>query len=63
LPNILELDKGKNYKYKGIDADGDVSTLVENINKPESVCSMCPESKSHSIDHFAKENVHVKDID
>ena len=63
LPNILELDKGKNYKYKGIDTDGDVSTLVENINKPESVCYMCPESKSHSIDHFAKEKVHVKDID
>ena len=59
----LELDKGKHYKYKGIDADGDVSTLVENINKPESVCSMCPESMSHSIDHYKKENVRVKDID
>ena len=63
LPNILELDKGKHYKYKGIEPNGDVEGLVKKINKPEAVCSMCPESTSHSIDHFKKENVHVKDID
>lgn len=63
LPNILELDKGKHYDYKGVAADGDVSTLVENINRPESVCAMCPESTDHSVDHFNKENVRVKDID
>jgi hypothetical protein len=62
LPNILELDKGGHYKYKGTEADGDVASLVKKINKPETVCSMCPEQKSHSIDHFKKENVRVKNI-
>ena len=60
LPNILELDKGKHYNYKGTDADGDVENLVRNINKPESVCAMCPEDRSHSVDHYNKDNVHVK---
>jgi len=63
LPNILDLDKGKHYKYEGVPHHGDVSGLVSNINKPESVCAMCPENAEHSIDHFNKENVHVKDID
>ena len=63
LPNILELDKGKHYKYKGIGPKDDISNLIENINKPESVCAMCPEHRSHSIDHFKKENVHVKNFD
>ena len=63
LPNILYLDKGGHYKYKGIEPTGDVEGLVKKINKPEAVCSMCPESISHSIDHFKKENVRVKDID
>ena len=63
LPNILELDKGKHYKYKGVDAEGDVSGLVSMINKPERVCAMCPDNDNHSIDHFNKENVRVKDID
>lgn len=60
LPNILELDKGKHYKYKGISADGDIKTLIEHIGKPESVCAMCPENISHSVDHYDKENVRVK---
>ena len=55
--------KGKHYKYKGVGPDGDVKSIVDNINKPESVCAMCPDNKDHSIDHFDKENVHVKDID
>ena len=63
LPNILELDKGKHYKYVGTEASGDVAGLVSNINRPESVCSMCPENISHSVDHFDKNNVHVKSID
>ena len=63
LPNILELDKGKHYKYKGIGPEDDISDLIENINKPESVCAMCPEHRTHSIDHFKKENVHVKNFD
>jgi len=60
LPNILELDKGNHYKYEGIGPTGDIETLVNNINKPEAVCAMCPESIDHSIDHFDKENVRVK---
>ena len=60
LPNILDLDKGKYYKYEGIEPTGDVGTLVNNINKPESVCAMCPESINHSVDHYDKENVLVK---
>jgi hypothetical protein len=63
LPNILEIDKGKHYTYQGVGPNDDVSTLINNINKPESVCAMCPEKRDHSIDHFNKENVHVKDID
>lgn len=63
LPNILELDKGKHYKYVGTEASGDVASLVSNINRPEPVCSMCPENISHSVDHFDKNNVHVKSID
>jgi len=63
LPNILELDKNKHYTYEGVGPNGNVADLVENINKPESVCAMCPENKDHSIDHFKKENVRVKDFD
>jgi hypothetical protein len=58
----LYLDKGGHYKYKGTEASGDVEGLVKKINKPEAVCSMCPENPNHSIDHFKKENVHVKHI-
>ena len=63
LPNILELDKGEHYRYEGVGPDGDIGPLVANIGKPESVCAMCPEDRAHSVDHFRKENVHVKDID
>ena len=51
------------YDYKGVAADGDVQGVVKQINKPESICSMCPEQLSHSVDHYKKENVHVKNID
>lgn len=61
IANIL--DMGKKYNYTGVEAKGDVAGLVEQINKPESICSMCPESADHSVDHFKKENVHVKNID
>ena len=63
LPNILELDKGKHYTYQGVEPKGDVSSIVNNINKPESVSAMCPESRNHSIAHFNKENVRGKEID
>ena len=57
------MGKGDLYDYKGVSANGDVQSLVKQINKPESICSMCPEQTSHSVDHFKKENVHVKNID
>ena len=63
LPNILELDKKQHYSYEGVEPDGDVASIINNIGKPESVCAMCPENRDHSIDHFNKENVRVKDID
>ncbi len=63
IANILDMGKGDLYDYKGVSANGDVRSLVKQINKPESICSMCPEQTSHSVDHFKKENVHVKNID
>ena len=63
IANILDMGKGDLYDYKGVSANGDVQSLVKQINKPESICSMCPEQTSHSVDHFKKENVHVKNID
>ncbi len=63
IANLKDLDKKGKYKYEGIGPNGDLKLLVENINKPESICSMCPDDSNHSVDHFAKENVHVKNID
>ena len=63
IANILDLDKKGLYKYEGIGPNGNVQELVKQINKPEKICSMCPEDSNHSIDHFDKENVHVKNID
>mgnify|MGYP006242903337 FL=1 len=62
IANILDLDKKGLYKYEGIGPNGNVEQLVKQINKPEKICSMCPEDSNHSIDHFDKENVHVKNI-
>ena len=52
IANLKDLDKKGKYKYEGIGPNGDLTHLVQNINKPESVCSMCPEDPNHSIDHF-----------
>lgn len=60
IANLVDLDKTGNYKYKGFTAVDDIKSLVENINKPESICSMCPEDQAHSIDHFDSKNVLVK---
>ena len=62
IANLKELDKKGLYKYEGIGPNGDLEPLISNINKPESVCAMCPEDPGHSIDHFKKENVDVKAI-
>ena len=63
IANILDLDHNDLYNYEGTEATGDIEALVKMINKPEKICSMCPEQRSHSIDHMKKENVHVKNID
>jgi hypothetical protein len=64
IANILELDRKGLYRYEGFETtSNELDQFVKNINKPESICSMCPENTSHSIDHFNKENVHVKNID
>ena len=60
IANLVDLDSTGNYKYKGFTAVDDIKSLVENINKPESICSMCPEVQAHSIDHFDSKNVLVK---
>ena len=60
IANLVDLDRAGNYKYKGFTPVDDVESLVRNINVPESVCSMCPEDVSHSVDHFDSKNVLVK---
>ena len=62
IANILDVDNNNLYNYKGMDAHEDMHEFINNINKPESICSMCPENSSNSIDHFKKENVYVKNI-
>ena len=62
IANILDIaDKGV-YNYEPIESEEGLKEFVENIGKPASICSMCPENKSHSFDHFNKENVYVKNI-
>jgi len=63
IANILELGNDNIYDYRGLDADEDIHNFIKNINKPESICSMCPENSRHSVDHYNKENVRVKNID
>ena len=64
IANILDIvNNKKNYNYQGIKSTEDLKDFIDNINKPEKICAMCPESTKHSIDHFKKENVYVKDLD
>ena len=63
IANLLDLPNTKGYKYKPINSYDNVDKFVSLIGKPESICSMCPESRSHAIDHYAKGEVHVKHLD
>ena len=63
IANLLDLPNTKGFKYKPIDSLGNLNSFVKMIGKPESICSMCPESRSHSIDHYAKGEVYVKHLD
>jgi hypothetical protein len=62
VANILDIIPGY-VEYEGLGHNSDLANFIAGIGKPESVCAMCPENISHSVDHYAKENVHVKHID
>lgn len=63
IANLIDIDQTGSYSYNGVEHNGDVISLIDRIGKPEIVCAMCPENMDNSIDHFAKENVNVKNID
>lgn len=63
IANLMDLPNTKGYEYSPTDTYGNIDRFVRLIGKPESICSMCPESRSHSIDHYAKGEVHVKHLD
>jgi hypothetical protein len=63
IANLIDIDETGSYSYNGVEHNGDVISLIDRIGKPEIVCAMCPENMDNSIDHFAKENVNVKNID
>ena len=61
VANLLDMKPGY-VDYDGVGHNEDLSEFVNGIGKPEGVCAMCPASRSHSIDHYAEENVHVKSV-
>ena len=63
IANLLDLPNTKGFDYQGITADDNIKKFVDMIGKPESICSMCPENRSHAIDHYAEGEVHVKHLD
>ena len=62
IANLLDIKPGYT-NYTGYSHNDDISEFIQGIGKPEPVCAMCPEQQSHSVDHYAKENVYVKNID
>lgn len=63
IANILDLPNTKGFEYNPVEANDNIDKFVKSIGKPERICSMCPESRSHSINHYAKGEVHVKHLD
>ena len=63
IANLLDLPNTKGYEYDPVDSYGNIDRFIQSIGKPESICSMCPESRSHAIDHYSKGEVHVKHLD
>ena len=63
IANLLDLPNTKGFEYIPTDIQGNIAKFVNAIGKPENICSMCPESKTHSIDHYQKGEVHVKHLD
>lgn len=62
VANLLDINP-THTNYSGFEHNDDLSSLVDNIGKPESVCAMCPDDTKHSVDHYLEENVHVKNSD
>lgn len=63
IANLLDVSMPGVYKYRGMNADDDLDQFVSDINRPENICSICPDNINHSVDHSNKENVVVKNID
>jgi hypothetical protein len=62
IANVLDILPGYT-DYQGVGHNEDLTQFVDSIGKPESVCSMCPEQRSHCVDHYAEGSVHVKNLD
>jgi organic radical activating enzyme len=61
VANIIDITKHAHMNYTGYDINDDLSLFVDNIGKPESVCSFCPEQQHNNvIDHLDTKNVQVK---
>jgi organic radical activating enzyme len=61
VANTIDILGENWFGYKGYGINDDISELVSNINRPESVCGQCPDRKqAQVINHFDIENVHVK---
>jgi hypothetical protein len=61
VANAIDLTGENWFDYTAYDINSDLAKFVDNINKPENVCSQCPsQEQAVVIDHFNKKNVIVK---
>jgi organic radical activating enzyme len=61
VANIIDIAKHAHMNYTGYDVNDDLSLFVDNIGKPESVCSFCPEQQHNNvINHLDIANVQIK---
>ena len=60
IANILDLPNAEGFNYNPINSKTDLDKFVKLIGKPEKICSMCPENRSHSVDHYKQGEVIVK---
>ena len=61
MANIIDITGENWYDYQAVDVTDDMAAFINNIGRPESVCGQCPDSsQAVVIDHFAKENVVVR---
>jgi hypothetical protein len=60
---LLKIDdpQWKRYQsYSGISPVDDIDNFVNYINKPEWICSMCPDDNTELIDHYSQDSVMEK---